>query len=181
MAAQESGALVDPVLQHELEQLYYLEADLLDGRRFEEWLDLLDESIVYWMPLGTNVPSKSFDAQYSVQGQEMAWYDEDKSALTKRVKQFRTGMHWSEEPISRVSHLVTNVRVVEMDDSPDGLDVVVTSRFFVYQNRLEDEVNLFVGKRRDAWRRGSGSWRLRRREIYLDQSVMLAKSLTVFL
>lgn len=171
-------------LQYEIEQLYYTEADLLDDRRFDEWLELLDDSVVYWMPLGSNVPSKALGDAYTRQGQDMAWYDEDKDALTKRVRQFATGMHWAEEPVSRVSHLVTNVRLVEIQGTGDDTTVVARSRFFVYQNRLEDEVNLFVGKRVDTWRRDAGSdagWKLQRREIYLDQSVMLAKSLTVFL
>ena len=34
-----------------------------------------------------------------------------------------------------------------------GDEVNVSSRFFVYTNRLHDEVNIFVGKRYDVLRR----------------------------
>jgi 3-phenylpropionate/cinnamic acid dioxygenase small subunit len=45
---------------------------------------------------------------------------------------------------------------------------------------LEDEQNIFVGKRNDTLRRANGSWKIARREIYLDQNVMLSKNLSVF-
>lgn len=165
-------------LRREIEDLYYLEADLLDDRDFEPWLELLEDDLVYWMPLVRNVSSRESGA-LTRQGIDMAWFDEDKSTLAKRVKQLRTGLHWSEEPVSRVSRLVTNIRVVET--TPERGELVARSRFVLYQNRQEDEVNLFVGKRRDTWRlRADGTWGLARREVLLDQNVLLAKSLTVF-
>ena len=70
-----------------------------------------------------------------------------------------------------------------MDASPSPEqapeEVVVHSRFFVYQNRLEDETNFFVGKRNDLLRNTEGGWKLARREIILDQNVLLSKNLTV--
>jgi Ring hydroxylating beta subunit len=39
---------------------------------------------------------------------------------------------------------------------------------------------LFVGKRSDTLRRIDSSWRIGRREIILDQNILLAKNLTVF-
>ena len=35
-------------LKNEIEEFLYLEADLLDGRKFRDWLDLLAEKI--WVP-----------------------------------------------------------------------------------------------------------------------------------
>lgn len=176
MAGPRGGALLE--LIGEIEDLYYREADLLDDREFETWLELLDDDLVYWMPLVRNVSSREQGA-LTEQGTDMAWFDEDKQTLCKRVAQLRTGMHWAEEPISRVTRVVTNIRVAEHD--PDYGEIVVRSKFVLYQNRQEDEVNLFAGKRRDTWRRRTGGdWGLRRREIVLDQNVLLAKSLTVF-
>ena len=54
------------------------------------------------------------------------------------------------------------------------------SRFLVYQNRVQYETQTFVGKRTDVLRRVDGEWKLARREIILDQNVLLAKNLTVF-
>ena len=43
-------------LVREVEDLFYTEADLLDGRRYEEWLDLFTDDVHYWMPMRRNVP-----------------------------------------------------------------------------------------------------------------------------
>jgi 3-phenylpropionate/cinnamic acid dioxygenase small subunit len=58
--------------------------------------------------------------------------------------------------------------------------VLAASRFLIYQNRVDHETALFAGKRLDSLRRVEGEWKLARREITLDQSVLLAKNLTVF-
>jgi hypothetical protein len=37
-----------------------------------------------------------------------------------------------------------------------------------------------VGKRHDTLRREAGRWQIARREIYVDQNVLLSKNLTTF-
>ena len=39
------------LLTHEVEQFLYAEAELLDSRRHEEWLDCLTDDMHYWMPI----------------------------------------------------------------------------------------------------------------------------------
>ena len=84
-------------------------------------------------------------------------------------------MHWAEEPPSRVSHMISNVRVV----STAGAETLVRSRFLVSRSRLADEVDLFVGRREDILR-DDGSWKIARRTVLLDQNVLQAKNLTIF-
>tara|TARA_E500000331_G_scaffold172546_1_gene166829 strand:- start:1378 stop:1539 length:162 start_codon:yes stop_codon:yes gene_type:complete len=50
----------------------------------------------------------------------------------------------------------------------------------VYQNRVEHEAYFLVGKRSDTLRLEKGTWRLFRREVELDQNVLLNKNQTVF-
>jgi len=107
---------------------------------------------------------------------EISWFDEGKATLAGRVRQLNTGIHWCEEPLSRVRHFVSNVQIV----SVRGDEVDVRSRFFVYQNRLRDEVNLFAGKREDTLRRDPDTgWKIAKRLIILDQNVLLAKVLSI--
>lgn len=87
-----------------------------------------------------------------------------------------TGLHWAEEPVSRVSHLVSNVWL----ESVELPEVEVSCRFLVYRNRVADETDFLVGRRRDRVRRVDGSWQVCRRQLLLDQSVLLAKNLSVF-
>ena len=42
-------------LKPEIEEFLYQEADMLDQRKFREWLDLLAEDLVYFMPIRRNV------------------------------------------------------------------------------------------------------------------------------
>ena len=40
--------------QYAIEQFYYREARLLDGRQYQQWLSLVSESIRYVMPARVN-------------------------------------------------------------------------------------------------------------------------------
>lgn len=163
-------------LQRSVEDFLYLEADLLDDRRFSEWLDLLHDDLEYAMPLRQNVHSSEASREFTTPGRDVLWFDEDKDTLEKRVRQLQTGQHWAEEPYSRVSHLVTNVRIVE--HSAEAVEV--SSRFVVSRNRVDIESDTFIGRRRDVLVPVNSGFRLRKRLIVLDQSVLLAKNLTIF-
>lgn len=172
-------------LQAELDDVLSTEALLLDDRRYEEWLDFLAEDIVYFVPMQRNVAVGAHDEREKTrEGLDMHWFEDDKWTLGKRVEQIRTGVHWAEEPFSRVTHLTTNVQVTRAVPSIEGAtEVDVSCRFVVYQNRVEYEEYFFVGKRIDTLRRCERElgWELVRRDVTLDQNVLLAKNLTVFL
>ncbi|MDH3601449.1 MAG: 3-phenylpropionate/cinnamic acid dioxygenase subunit beta [Candidatus Tectomicrobia bacterium] len=163
-------------LEREIENFLYDEAELLDTRQFEDWLDLLTEDIRYWMPMRRNIKFDNQEHEDTREQQDMNWFDEGKETLTQRVKQILTGVHWAEEPLSRVCHMVTNVRLMSV--TPD--EVQVKSRFLIYRNRQQDETDIFVGKREDTLRKVDGAWKIARRKIILDQNVLLAKNLTIF-
>lgn len=170
------------LLKDEVTEFLLHEADLLDERRFDEWLELLAEDLQYAMPLRLNVAHDEIDArETTVPGDETCWFDEGKSTLRKRVQQIQTGVHWAEEPFSRVSHLVSNVRIHRADpNASEPEEVEVGCRFLVYRNRVEAETDFFVGRRRDTLIRSEQTgWQVSRRLLLLDQNVLLAKNLTV--
>ncbi len=164
------------LLTREIEEFLYDEADLLDERQFEAWLDRLTEDIRYWMPMRRNVKFDDQEHENTREQYDMSWFDEGKETLTQRVKQILTGVHWAEEPLSRVRHMVSNVRITHA--TPE--EVHVHSRFLIYRNRQQDETDIFVGKREDTLRKVDGQWKIARRKILLDQNVLLAKNLTIF-
>ncbi|MDF3282978.1 MULTISPECIES: 3-phenylpropionate/cinnamic acid dioxygenase subunit beta [unclassified Gordonia (in: high G+C Gram-positive bacteria)] len=163
-------------LQFDVEQFLYEEADLLDERRYLEWLDLLHEDISYQIPLRRNISAETPEREFTRAGHDAMWFDEDKTTLTMRVRQLATGEHWAEEPVSRVTHLISNVRLVQVTSE----DIEVTSRFVVTRNRVDTETDTFIGRRRDVLVRRDDRWLIRQRVVHLDQSVLLAKSLTIF-
>jgi 3-phenylpropionate/cinnamic acid dioxygenase small subunit len=169
------------LLQQEIEEFLYREADLLDERRYEDWLALVAEDVRYWMPMRRNVKVGEAEREFTRAGQDINWFDEGKETLTRRVKQILTGMHWAEEPVSRISHMVSNVRLLEVNPSAaEPAEVTVRCRILVYRNRVETETDILVGKREDVLRRADGQWQIARRKIVLDQNVLLTKNLTFF-
>jgi 3-phenylpropionate/cinnamic acid dioxygenase small subunit len=167
-------------LMREIEDFFYAEADLLDEREYDPWLDLLTEDIVYWMPMRKNVSYDKRDRDITAEN-DMAWMHDDKDTLRKRVKQIQTGIHWADEPVSRVSHLITNIRLAEpISALEEGQKAMTKCRFIVYRNRVEDETDFLVGRREDTLLRTGGQLKIARRKIILDQSVLLAKNLTMF-
>lgn len=164
----------------EVEQFLSYEAELLDSRQFDEWLTLFEEEASYRMPLARNVRRDRIDAEEYTQSHQTAWIDETTSTLRQRVAQLKTGIHWAEEPASRTTHIVANVRIAQTEETPAGRVVHVHSRFMLYQNRLQNETNVFVGKREDVLTRRDGVWRIKSRNIHLDQNVLQAKALTIF-
>jgi 3-phenylpropionate/cinnamic acid dioxygenase small subunit len=168
-------------LKQEIEEFLYHEADLLDGRKFREWLDLLAEDLVYFMPIRRNVKFGEHEERENTrQGEGISWFDEDKWTVTKRVEQILTGVHYAEEPLSRVTHMVSNVRLLDVRPSvEDPAEVTVGCRFLVFQSRVEYENYTFIGRRTDILRRNGDSWLIARRELILEQNVLLAKNLSI--
>ena len=177
MATEPPTTLERMALRFEIEEFLYHEADLLDQRRYKEWLDLLADDIQYWMPVRRNVKYNEREREETNDFKEMNWFDEGKDILTQRVRQIETGIHWAEEPASRVTHMVSNIRLTKA--TPD--EVEVSCRFLVYRNRVTDETDFFVGKREDLLRKVDGEWKIAKRKLTLDQNVLLAKSVTVML
>jgi 3-phenylpropionate/cinnamic acid dioxygenase small subunit len=179
--ADQRDEMAQLLLERQVANFLYHEAELLDERRYEDWLDLLADDIRYWMPIRRNVKAGELEREYTREGQDVNWFDEGKDTLTRRVKQILTGIHWAEEPLSRLCHMVSNVQLLGAEPSVTApASATVKSRFLIYRNRVETETDILVGKREDVLRRVDGGWQISRRKIVLDQNVLLTKNLTFF-
>jgi 3-phenylpropionate/cinnamic acid dioxygenase small subunit len=179
--ADEREAMARLLLEREVANFLYHEAEVLDERRYEEWLDLLADDVRYWMPIRRNVKLGELEREFTREGQDVNWFDEGKDTLTRRVQQILTGVHWAEEPLSRLCHMVSNVQLLAAEPSlSEPARVTVKSRFLIYRNRVETETDILVGKREDTLRRVGGGWQISRRKIVLDQNVLMTKNLTFF-
>ena len=164
--------------QFEIEQFLYREADLLDSRRFHEWLEFFTADIRYWMPVYSNVSLRDAESSEISDGAlDIATMDEDMESLTVRVKRMDFGTAWAEDPPSRTRRLITNVRVEPADKKTE---LNVTSNFLLYRDRLRGEEDLFVGRRNDLMRREDGELKIARRQILIGQAVLQAKNISVF-
>lgn len=169
-------------VKREIEEFLFDEAELLDRRDFTSWLKTLADDLVYFMPMTFNVKYGEHATKEKTRlEKDMSWFNEGKWTLSKRAEQIMTGVHWAEEPLSRVCRLVSNVQLTSMGKGHAGDEEVgVRSRFLIYQNRCEYEQYYFVGDRSDVVRKTNGEWLLARREVNIHQNVLMAKNLTIF-
>lgn len=171
------GVLPEPAEQLRVEQFYYLEAQLLDQRRFREWLELFDADLHYWMPLRRTLPPRQRSMEFT-ELDELAYFDETFADLAQRVDKIETGKAWAEEPPSRTRHLVTNVQLSRVADGWSA-----RSNFIAYQSRSERDDHTFIGERIDELVADAArplGLAVRRREIRLDHATIVAPSLSIF-
>src|SRR5262245_61260538 len=169
--------MADP-LRREVEDFYYAEAELLDNRQFREWFKLLAEDIRYWMPIRHNPLERPGDVANELSNPgEGFYFDDDKASLRIRVERVYAKNAWAEMPPSRTRHLISNVRIKK----DDGSGIEVHANFIVYRTRLETDQDIFIGERQDFLRRVNGTFQIARRKIILDQAVLSAKNISVFL
>ncbi|ORW40810.1 3-phenylpropionate dioxygenase [Mycobacterium paraense] len=162
-------------LRHlEAHQFLVDEAYLLDAQDYDAWLDTLTDDIRYVMPVRvTTARGAGFDTSPG-----MAHFDEDKYSLTQRVARFATEHAWTEDPPSRLRHFITNVRTFVEDDT----HLAVESAELLFRSRGDvNESALVSCGREDLLRRCGDRWKLARRTILVDESVLRMQNLAVFL
>lgn len=150
------------------------EAHLLDTAQFEAWLELLDPSITYRMPVRVTAAKDASEADV----QTMDHFDEDLYSLRKRVARFRTGHALTEDPPSRLRHHVSNVRTFAADDDL----LTVESAVLLYRSRGDRNPPSFVSAGRvDTLVATPDGLRLAARLIEVDESVLRTQNLAIFL
>jgi 3-phenylpropionate/cinnamic acid dioxygenase small subunit len=176
VVSQEPSLSERALLQYEVEQFLYAEAALLDARKHREWLGLLADDIHYWMPIRRTTTLAEVDREFTKLG-DMAYFDDDRALLEIRVRKLEAGSAWSEDPPSRSRHFVSNVRILDIA----GDEITVEACFHLYRSRLERDVDSWIGRRVDVLRRTDGSFRLAKRHLFLDQTVILSTNMsTIF-
>jgi 3-phenylpropionate/cinnamic acid dioxygenase small subunit len=157
----------------------YHEAQLLDEGRFDEWLDMLTDDIVYEAPVRlTKELGQGGESAYKAIGNQYHFL-EDRNTLGLRVERLKTDFAWAEDPPSRTRRFVSNVRV---DGGSTQDEVKMRSYLLLYRNRGEDtHADLLSAERQDVFLRGAGGWKLSSRLILIDQAILGMKNLGVML
>jgi 3-phenylpropionate/cinnamic acid dioxygenase small subunit len=152
------------------------EAYLLDAQQYEPWLDTMTDDVRYTMPVRvTTARGAGFDTSPG-----MAHFDEDKYSLSQRVARMGTEHVWAEDPPSRLRHFITNVRTFETGDDPAHLVVESAELLFRSRGDVNESALLSCG-REDVLRWCDDRWKLARRTINADESVLRMQNLAVFL
>jgi 3-phenylpropionate/cinnamic acid dioxygenase small subunit len=119
-------------LLREAEQFIYREARLQDELQYDEWEALWSDDAVYWVPAN----SDSADPEH-----EMSIIHDNRSRIATRIKQLHTGKRHSQNPPSRLRHLISNIELLEVNDG----EFRAGANFIVYESR-ERGVTLWAGR-----------------------------------
>jgi 3-phenylpropionate/cinnamic acid dioxygenase small subunit len=153
------------------------EAELIDSRRYREWLDLVTDDFSYRMPVPItpdNPESPHFDPEGIIT-------DESKETLTehwfRRFERDMWEMAWGEVPPVRLRHFVTNVRVRVIEDGVYD----VRSNAMVTATRQSEQADLLAVERFDVVESKDGRTLLRSRFTVAETTVIKFASLRVVL
>jgi len=120
-----AAATLDAAATRRVEQFLFNEARLLDERRFADWLALWTEDGRYWVP---RHPGQANPFE------QISLFWEDRMLRETRVRRLLNARNWSQQPVTRSSHLVGNVQI-------DGLDaagqLIVRSSLQLTEYRLD--------------------------------------------
>jgi len=169
-----------------VQQFLYREARFLDERRFDEWFELFTDDCLYWMPTRYNRLREGAAEKWMVEQEVeddtgLAYFEDTKATLARRIERLRTGMAWAEDPPSRTRHFISNI---ETRPGNDQVDLIAQSNFLIYRSRnegLDQDEDYFVGAREDWLRVEGDSYQIARRKIVPDFVVVNAQNLSIFL
>ena len=119
-------------VQHEVEQFLYRQAELLDAKRWQDYIDLFTDAGIYWMP--ARPEDTTWDGVPSI-------FAEDKDLMNVRMGRVQHPDAWSQRPLWGTNHVVGNVIIEQV--AANG-DVVARSRFHMLELR-RDNVRHFAG------------------------------------
>lgn len=162
-------------IYNRLLETLYDEAAALDERRFDDWVAMLEQDLLYTAPvrLTRSGPNKDRDVMRT-----MMHFDDNYSSILMRTGRLSKSA-WAEDPPSRTRRFVTNTRVAECEAAGE---YEVSSYLYVERSRFDVAHNETLScERRDIWRLVGSVYKLARREIIVDQSTLGMSNLAIFL
>lgn len=181
MSAGPRSPSVRPALRftderHQLAHHFLVEeAAMLDAHDFDGWLGLLTDDIRYRMPVRLTSPRSSGRERPS----SMDHLDEDRYSLAMRVARLGTDHAWTEDPRSRIRHLVTNVRT--FPGEVDG-ELEVESSVLLFRSRGDTRAaEIVCAQRIDRLREVGDETLLAARLVLVEEAVLRTQNLAIFL
>ncbi len=139
-------------VQHDVEQFLYRQADCLDRKQWQDWIDLFAPEGIYWMPP---------DASYQTWDGQPAIFAEDKNLMTVRMLRMQHPDAWSQRPQWGTNHVVSNVVIRKA--AKNG-DVEVQSRFHMMEMR-RDDIRHFAGSYLHQLRQTKSGYRIKLQRV----------------
>lgn len=113
-------------LLDEVTQFIYREARLQDDHAYDAWEALWTDDGIYWIPA---------NGQGTDPENEMSIVYDNRSRIALRIKQYHTGKRLSQTPRSRLRRIVSNVEILEHDDT----HIRVTANAMVFESHTRGD------------------------------------------
>lgn len=170
----QNSAAVDPAIYAQVSGFLAHEARLLDEGREEEWYGLLDDDLLYTIPIRQATEPRGNEVNRS------AFRVRDtKAHVRTRIDRIATGIAYSEVPPSRTLRVVGGVEAAATE-RPDVL--AAYSTLLVYRQRgIDPHFDLIPCRRNDLLRITAAGLRLLSREVILTETSLATPNLGVFL
>lgn len=167
--------LAEREVQDSVRDFLTLESLALDERRFRDWLTAFADDARYEVPVRV---TREKLAEWELSPTSRI-FDDTKRTLEFRVERLETDFAWAEQPPSRTRHYVTNV-LVETADTAD--EYLVHSNCLIYRSRGDDpNPSIFSTQRKDCVRRAGDGWEIVHRWAAIDQSLINAHNMSIFI
>lgn len=151
------------------------EAAALDEHRVDDWLNLLTEDFEYVVPL-----VEIYEDPHRSPYHEHGFLDrESKGSLRLKLTRRESEYAWAQRPPGFLRHFITNVRVVDHEETAAGDELDVRSNVLVSFTRDPEPPQLFSAGRLDHLRRTPDGLRLAHRTVHIDSATPRAAQVWV--
>jgi benzoate/toluate 1,2-dioxygenase subunit beta len=142
----------------EVEQFLYREARFADESDYDAWEALWTDDALYWVPAG--------GADIDPDRQMSIIYD-NRSRISTRLKQLRTGRRYAQAPQSHLRRVISNIEFLGgRANSTGGVDLEVGANFLVLESRARGN-ELWGGRTTYRLRRDGTDLRLAYKKVVL--------------
>lgn len=170
MSTAEAQVTSAGLSREEVEVFLYEEAALLDSGDYDAWFALFTPDATYWIPSGSDDidPTRHVSVVY-----------DDIALLSERVRRFRSGIAYAQEPQSRSAHAVSNIRIVDRDADAAGVRVHAT---FVVVEYRRGQQHVHAGQYRYVLvKEATGGLRIRQKKVELINNAAHLGNLSLLL
>jgi 3-phenylpropionate/cinnamic acid dioxygenase small subunit len=140
----------------QIEQFLYREARYADEHDYDAWEALWTDDALYWIPAGADAVDPAM---------QMSVIYDNRSRISTRLQQLRTGKRHSQSPPSHLRRVISNVEVL----NAGGAETTVGANFILAESRARG-VQIWAGRTTYLLRVVEGDIRLACKKVLLVNS-----------
>ncbi len=143
----------NPELYHEVQQFVFREARLQDIHDYDAWEELWSDDAIYWVPAnGTDTDPE----------RDMSLIYDNRSRISLRIRQLKTGRRHSQTPPSQLARVVSNFELIESDNN----DIKVMCNAQIFETNLRGDT-MWASRNEYSLRRINGELKMAYKKVVL--------------